>query len=112
MCVRHSRKIEVSIMPKKDYYEILGVSRDASDEDIRTAYKKLIKEWHPDRHTGNDKKVAEQKFKEIQEAYEVLSEPQKGQCTIDLVMLVMTYHILTKAMDTTGLDLMMLSETS
>ncbi|HQQ18427.1 MAG TPA: DnaJ domain-containing protein, partial [Fervidobacterium sp.] len=35
-------------MPKKDYYEILGVSRDASDEDIRTAYKKLIKEWHPD----------------------------------------------------------------
>lgn len=64
-------------MPKKDYYEILGVSRSASDEDIRTAYKKLIKEWHPDRHTGDDKKVAEQKFKEIQEAYEVLSDPQK-----------------------------------
>ncbi|HOH54408.1 MAG: molecular chaperone DnaJ [Thermotogaceae bacterium] len=64
-------------MPKKDYYEILGVSKGASDEEIRAAYKKLVKEWHPDRHAGEDKKLAEQKFKEIQEAYEVLSDPQK-----------------------------------
>ncbi|QTA37880.1 molecular chaperone DnaJ [Thermosipho ferrireducens] len=63
-------------MPKKDYYEILGVSRSATDEEIRRAYKKLIKQWHPDRHHEN-KKVAEQKFKEIQEAYEVLSDPEK-----------------------------------
>lgn len=64
-------------MPKKDYYEILGISKGASEEEIKNAYKKLVKEWHPDKHTGNDKKVAEQKFKEIQEAYEVLSDPQK-----------------------------------
>lgn len=64
-------------MPKKDYYEILGVPRNASDEDIKAAYKKLVKEWHPDKHIGDKKKVAEQKFKEIQEAYEVLSDPQK-----------------------------------
>lgn len=62
---------------KKDYYDILGVSKNASDEEIKAAYKKLIKDWHPDRHTGDKKKEAEQKFKEIQEAYEVLSDPQK-----------------------------------
>ncbi|WP_041082264.1 molecular chaperone DnaJ [Thermotoga profunda] len=65
-------------MPRqsKDYYAILGVPRDASQEDIKKAYKKLIKQWHPDLHPEN-KKEAEEKFKEIQEAYEVLSDPQK-----------------------------------
>ncbi|MCX7654609.1 MAG: molecular chaperone DnaJ [Fervidobacterium sp.] len=64
-------------MAKKDYYEILGVPRNASDEEIKAAYKKLIKEWHPDKHPDDKKRIAEQKFKEIQEAYEVLSDPQK-----------------------------------
>ncbi|MBO8139133.1 MAG: molecular chaperone DnaJ [Thermosipho sp. (in: Bacteria)] len=64
------------LMTKKDYYEILGVSRNATEEEIRKAYKQLIKKWHPDKHHEN-KKEAEQKFKEIQEAYEVLSDPEK-----------------------------------
>ncbi|MGC9321770.1 MAG: DnaJ domain-containing protein, partial [Kosmotogaceae bacterium] len=62
---------------RKDYYEILGVSRNASDEDIRKAYRKLVKEWHPDAYKGSSKKDAESKFKEIQEAYEVLSDKEK-----------------------------------
>ncbi len=60
---------------KKNYYEILGVNKDASDEEIRAAYKKLVKQYHPDLHP-NDKLAAE-KFKEINEANEVLSDKQK-----------------------------------
>ncbi|ACR80079.1 MULTISPECIES: molecular chaperone DnaJ [Kosmotoga] len=62
---------------KKDYYEVLGVSRGASQEEIKKAYRKLVKQWHPDTYKGSDKKYAEEKFKEIQEAYEVLIDPQK-----------------------------------
>ncbi|OAA31423.1 molecular chaperone DnaJ [Kosmotoga arenicorallina S304] len=62
---------------RKDYYEILGVSRDASKDDIKRAYRKLVKQWHPDAYKGSDKKQAEEKFKEIQEAYEILNDPQK-----------------------------------
>lgn len=62
---------------RKDYYSILGVSRDASKEDIKKAYRKLVREWHPDAYKGDDKKDAEDKFKEIQEAYHVLSDPEK-----------------------------------
>lgn len=56
----------------KDYYKILGVSRQATDEEIRKAYKKLSMKFHPDRPTGN-----EEKFKEINQAYEVLNDPLK-----------------------------------
>jgi curved DNA-binding protein len=59
----------------KDYYRSLGVSRDASADDIRKAFRKLAREYHPD--VAKDKKSAEEKFKEINEAYEVLSDPAK-----------------------------------
>jgi len=59
----------------KDYYETLGVSRSASDADIKKAFRKLAREFHPD--VAKDKKRAEEKFKEINEAYEVLSDPAK-----------------------------------
>lgn len=59
----------------KDYYATLGVSREASDEDIKKAFRKLARQYHPD--VARDKRVAEEKFKEINEAYEVLSDPAK-----------------------------------
>ncbi len=62
-------------MRKKDYYEILGVSRNASQEEIKRAYRRLAREYHPDLRPGD--KEAEERFKEISEAYEVLSDPQK-----------------------------------
>lgn len=67
---------------KRDYYEVLGVSRGSSDEDIKKAYRKLAMKFHPDRvahMTDDEKKSAEDKFKELQEAYAVLSDPQKKQ---------------------------------
>ncbi|HYC36337.1 MAG TPA: molecular chaperone DnaJ [Usitatibacter sp.] len=60
---------------KRDYYEVLGVNKDASDEDIKKAYRKLAMKFHPDRNP--DSKDAEEKFKEAKEAYEMLSEPEK-----------------------------------
>ncbi len=62
-------------MSTKDYYELLGVSRNASIDEIKKAYKKLALKYHPDRNPGN--KEAEEKFKEITAAYEVLSNPEK-----------------------------------
>ncbi len=58
-----------------DYYAVLGVSRDASDDDIKKAYRRLAMQWHPDRNGGA--RDAEEKFKEITEAYDVLRDPQK-----------------------------------
>lgn len=62
-------------MAKKDYYEVLGVSKGSTEAEIKKAYRKLAMKYHPDRNQDN--KAAEDKFKEIQEAYEVLSTPEK-----------------------------------
>ena len=62
-------------MSKKDYYEVLGVNRDASEEEIKKAYRKLAMKHHPDRNPDNPK--AEEQFKEAKEAYETLSDGQK-----------------------------------
>ena len=64
-------------MAKRDYYEILGVARNASEDDIKKAYRKLAMKYHPDRNQGEAAKAAEEKFKEVKEAYEMLSDPQK-----------------------------------
>ncbi len=62
-------------MANKDYYDILGISKGASDDEIKKAYRKLAMKYHPDRNPDN--KEAEEKFKDINEAYQVLSDPQK-----------------------------------
>ncbi|MCO6547414.1 MULTISPECIES: molecular chaperone DnaJ [unclassified Gilliamella] len=63
-------------MAKKDYYETLGVSKSASESEIKKAYKRLAMKYHPDKNQDN-KAEAEEKFKEVKEAYEVLTDPQK-----------------------------------
>jgi molecular chaperone DnaJ len=62
-------------MPKRDYYEVLGLARGASEQDIKSAFRRLAKDCHPDRNSGD--KSAEHKFKELNEAYEALKDPQK-----------------------------------
>lgn len=64
---------------KSDFYDILGIARTASASEIKAAYRKLALIWHPDKHSGTDKTEAERKFKEINEAYQILSDPQKKQ---------------------------------
>lgn len=59
----------------RDYYEVLGISRDATEQEIKKAYRKLALQYHPDRNPGD--KEAEEKFKEVSEAYEVLKDPEK-----------------------------------
>src|SRR5258708_20453065 len=62
---------------KQDYYELLGVSRKAPQKEIRQAYRKLARKYHPDLNPGD--KSAEEKFKQVQEAYDVLSDAKKRQ---------------------------------
>src|SRR3954466_12919591 len=64
-------------MAKRDYYDILGLSKGASADEIKKAHRKLVRQYHPDVNKNN--KAAEEKFKEVQEAYDVLSDPQKKQ---------------------------------
>jgi molecular chaperone DnaJ len=66
-------------MAKRDYYEVLGVGKTASDDEIKKAYRKLAMKFHPDRNQGDGAKAAEEKFKEAKEAYEMLSDAQKRQ---------------------------------
>ncbi|MEM9378595.1 MAG: J domain-containing protein [Planctomycetota bacterium] len=64
-------------MQFQDYYEVLGVAREASADDVKKAYRKLALKWHPDQHADGDRAEAERRFKSISEAYEVLSDPEK-----------------------------------
>lgn len=72
----HARGAE-AIMPRQDYYKTLGVPRDAADDQLKRAYRKLALKFHPDKNQGNPE--AEAKFKDISEAYEVLSDSRKRQ---------------------------------
>lgn len=69
---------------KRDYYEVLGISKSASADEIKRAYRKMAKKYHPD---VNKEPGAEEKFKEVQEAYDVLSDDNKKLPTIVMVML-------------------------
>lgn len=75
-------KLEVKKAKRKDFYKILGVSQNATEPEIKKAYKKLALKYHPDRHaskTEEEKAQAEAMFKDIGEAYAILSDPQKRQ---------------------------------
>ena len=62
-------------MEKRDYYEVLGVGREAGEQELKTAYRKLAHQFHPDKNQGDQ--ASEERFKEASEAYEVLSDPEK-----------------------------------
>ena len=77
--LRHAQ-IELAKSKRKDHYKILGVSKNADDNEIKKSYRRLALQYHPDKNQGgsdNERAAAEAKFKDISEAYEVLSDPQK-----------------------------------
>ena len=81
----------------KDFYQILGVARDASEKDIKQAYRRLARKYHPDVNPND--KTAEEKFKDVQQAYEVLSDAEKrrkydmfGEQWDRVEILVAVYH--------------------
>jgi molecular chaperone DnaJ len=74
----HTATVDTANVTKRDYYDTLGIDRNASDEDIKKAFRKLARQHHPDLQSGDaQKKVSEEKFKEVNEAYEVLSDQDK-----------------------------------
>lgn len=75
-------------MSKRDYYEVLGVEKGSADQDIKKAFRRTAMKYHPDRNP--DDKNADEKFKEAQEAYEVLGDPEKKAAYDRLVMQVWT----------------------
>ncbi len=81
-------------MAKRDYYEVLGLQKDAAKDDIKRAYRKLAIQYHPDKNPGD--KNAEEKFKEATEAYEVLGDDQKRQAYDQFGLLYKTLGIETK----------------
>ena len=72
------------MVTKTDYYDVLGINKNADEKTIKKAYRKLAKKYHPDINPGDSN--AEAKFKEVTEAYEVLSDPEKRNSMIVLVM--------------------------
>lgn len=72
-------KLELKKSQRKDYYKILCLTKDAGEMEIRRAYKKMALKWHPDKHQGEDKDEAEKAFKDVNEAYAVLSDKKKKE---------------------------------
>ena len=82
-------------MAKRDFYDVLGVDKSSSSEQIKSAYRKLAVKHHPDKNPGD--KVSEDKFKEASEAYNILSNQKKNKTTITLDMLLLKTEAETKA---------------
>ena len=80
-------------MGKRDYYEVLGISKSASKDEIKKAYRKLSKKYHPDINKEPD---ADEKFKEVKEAYEVLSDDQKRSIMTNLVIPIQTKDLVAE----------------
>jgi len=85
---------------KRDYYEVLGVAKNADEKTIKKAYRKLAKKYHPDTNAGNPD--AEKKFKEVTEAYSVLSDPEKKKMYDQFTGNLIIRHTHSDRFQTTG----------